>query len=131
FFTYGTGYPSPRDLRPSPREEEEATEPVTGRRRLGQCPRNRDTSCTVRAGQRTTARIFALHTPQLYQDFARNRELPPCRSGNSAHPFVVRFLLLRPARALLGAQTIAQGYELPRSPARSPRAGSGKLLGIS
>src|SRR5690625_6052111 len=59
FFTYGTGYPSPRDLRPSPREEEEATEPVTGRRRLGQCPRNRDTSCTVRAGQGTTARIFA------------------------------------------------------------------------
>src|SRR5699024_1687092 len=33
-------------------------------------------------------------------------------AGNSAHPFVVRFLLLRPARALLGVQTIAQGYEL-------------------
>ena len=93
FFTYGTGYPSPRDLRPSPREEEEATEPVTGRRRLGQCPRNRDTSCTVRAGQRTTARIFALHTPQLYQDFARNRELPPCRSGKSDTAMLITGLL--------------------------------------
>src|SRR5690625_5124685 len=53
----------------------------------------RDTSCTVRAGQGTTARIFALHTPPLYQDFARNGELLPCRSGKSDTAMLITRLL--------------------------------------